>query len=379
MQMMRTFNAVGQGAFYTECFEGGCNIVYDCGTLSDIRHLEKEIDNQFHNGETIEAVFISHLHTDHCNGLDYLLDKCCVKKIFVPFLNSTEKALALLEVGLQEGYRSFLWEFIEDAKRVVRRKGKETEIVYVYPEEQEYEEEEFFDRVIILDSVTDKIESGTQIAIARQCHWIFTPFHYNESWQTEQLKAALTKAGIAIPENGEEVKKLLEDTNTKSKLRKIYDNEVDGGHNGHSIVLYSGPANIVSESDTWAYRWTPQYNCPSVCFCECYEELESGCLYTGDYQAKEVHRWKALWKFVKPYLCRIGCCQLPHHGSAGNYNKGFQQICDEFVISCGHNNSYHHPDTTVIRDLLFANKVVSIATEASGVRVTYVIDGFDRW
>lgn len=29
--MTRTFHAIGQGAFYTEKFENGFTIVYDCG------------------------------------------------------------------------------------------------------------------------------------------------------------------------------------------------------------------------------------------------------------------------------------------------------------------------------------------------------------
>ena len=84
----------------------------------------------------------------------------------------------------------------------------------------------------------------------------------------------------------------------------------------------------------------------SFYFCFCLEELEAGCLYTKDYEAKEADKWNSLWNFVQPYINRIGCCQ--------------------------------HPHAWVLRDLLFANKEVSVVTEEYGTRVIYIVDGVDR-
>lgn len=373
MQMIRTFNAVGQGGFCTECFEGGCNVVYDCGTLSDIRCLRQEIDSQFGQDDRIEAVFISHLHADHCNGLEYLLDRCHIRKIFIPFLCGADKILALLETGLREGCESFLWEFIEDAGRAVRSKDRETKIVYVLPGNDEN------DRDIPLGPQQEAIESGTQITLEYRHSWIYAPFHFRERILTERLMRALTEAGIPIPQDGGAVKRLLENADMRKKLEQIYASKAAGSHNTHTMALYSGPANIVEDSDTWAYRWTAEYDYPSACFCEWREELEAGCLYTGDYQAKDEHKWDALWRFVKPYRRRIGCCQLPHHGAAGSYHRGFRDICEEFVIACGYKNPYHHPGSSVIRELLFDQKTISIVTEMAGSRVTYMVDGVNRW
>lgn len=54
MTMTRTIHPVGQGAFYTECFEDDVrayNIVYDCGseTSFSVRNslIEKEIKQTF--------------------------------------------------------------------------------------------------------------------------------------------------------------------------------------------------------------------------------------------------------------------------------------------------------------------------------------------
>lgn len=83
IKVTRTFNAVGQGAFYCESFEvfgDRMNIVYDCGTNSKKEYLEREIKSRFKKGEIIDALFISHLHDDHVNGIPILLNYCQVKK-----------------------------------------------------------------------------------------------------------------------------------------------------------------------------------------------------------------------------------------------------------------------------------------------------------
>ena len=63
--MIRSFLPVGQGAFYTEQFDCGVNVVYDCGSSTSRSAIEKQIACTFESREKIQAVFISHLHEDH--------------------------------------------------------------------------------------------------------------------------------------------------------------------------------------------------------------------------------------------------------------------------------------------------------------------------
>lgn len=58
--MIRTFHAMGQGAFYTEEFEG-FTVVYDCGTANGVDLIQREIRNAFQEGDWISALFVSHL------------------------------------------------------------------------------------------------------------------------------------------------------------------------------------------------------------------------------------------------------------------------------------------------------------------------------
>lgn len=110
--MIRTFHPVGQGAFYTEQFNNGFTIVYDCGSETNISFVEKEIRNTFQQGDSIDAVFISHLHNDHINGLEFLLNYCNVSKIFLPLIAPADKILLQIENIILFGYNPTFENFL---------------------------------------------------------------------------------------------------------------------------------------------------------------------------------------------------------------------------------------------------------------------------
>ena len=91
MRLERTIWPVGHGAFYTELFKDGENVlftaVYDCGSYQET--TLKDCIDEFvqHSGATrINALFISHFHFDHVNELEYLLSKIHVENLFIPQL-----------------------------------------------------------------------------------------------------------------------------------------------------------------------------------------------------------------------------------------------------------------------------------------------------
>ena len=98
--MDRMFLPVGQGAFYCERFRAlgrTINIVYDCGTHSGMCVLDRELGRVFNKGDIIDAVFISHLHEDHFNGLECLLKKCKVQRIYLPHMETLDLRLMQLD------------------------------------------------------------------------------------------------------------------------------------------------------------------------------------------------------------------------------------------------------------------------------------------
>lgn len=94
--MTRAFHAIGQGAFYTEKFENGFTIVYDCGGQNK-KFIVNKIQEVFQKNEKIDILFISHFHNDHINGVDFLLEYCDVKKVVLPFLHDNMKIQFIIE------------------------------------------------------------------------------------------------------------------------------------------------------------------------------------------------------------------------------------------------------------------------------------------
>lgn len=140
MRMMRSFLPVGQGAFYCEQFDGllpngeKVNVVYDCGSSTDVKLVKGQIRATFDRNETIHAVFISHLHYDHINGLEYLLEYCNVKNIFFPLMNEEDKKIVLISNyvnGVREN--DFTNVFIINPRSALESIGSDASQIGLYP------------------------------------------------------------------------------------------------------------------------------------------------------------------------------------------------------------------------------------------------------
>ena len=106
MNFERRFHPVGQGAFYTErhLFAGKqYTIVYDCGSQNRKikpkfceKRLKKRIEATFYKKQEIDVLFISHLHYDHINGIEFLKKHCEIKRVVMPYVD--DKAKVLLKI-----------------------------------------------------------------------------------------------------------------------------------------------------------------------------------------------------------------------------------------------------------------------------------------
>ncbi len=122
LRMERRFHPVGQGAFYSEHFYyrgKKVNVVYDCGTLKEKSIIDREIKKTFRDGETVDAVFISHLHKDHISGIPDLIKFCDVKRIFFPVLTEKDKCLSKIK-AIVDGDDGFTVKFIDSPLKAIR-------------------------------------------------------------------------------------------------------------------------------------------------------------------------------------------------------------------------------------------------------------------
>jgi beta-lactamase superfamily II metal-dependent hydrolase len=328
--LKRTFHAVGQGAFYTEQFDGGLfTVVYDCGSVTGNHILRERIDTAFCENTVIDALFISHFHADHINGIEHLLKRCVVKKIFLPVLDSRERIMMLL-LCLIDGLskNSFVYQFVNNPAEAVKNIVRPETGGNISPDEPGSEIIEIRETTenteTPIDNVNVIIGSGTRIMVDNKAaNWVYIPFNFREESRYNEIKKY-----IEAKCSETDFTKIIENWDDyKEKLRDIY-NYIPGDLNTNSLVLYSGPGKEVNTTGRIA------------------------CLFTGDYNLKDSQNWNAFECKYREYLKNILVLQVPHHGSKHNFNeKLLETQIPCFVISAGKCNQFKHPDSCVKKSL----------------------------
>ena len=384
--MLRQFLPVGQGAFYRESFSCGdaeaVHVVYDCGSSTDIGLLKRCIRRCFERGQSIQAVFLSHFHEDHVNGLEYLLKHCRVEHIFFPLLIGEDKELTLLQHLTSSALakeNDFWVRFARDPRAALDRLDLDyrPRLHPVRPvddgdeENTPYSAADDFLRPIIIDSgrdVSDIIFGHIADTYRDQAieHWRYIPCHFREKDRREKLKEVLkSRLGTGNP------KKLLDMLKAnplyRSDIRKAY-KEVRGDLNTNSMTLFSGTKHphFWQGMRGWQCPFERFMDAPQVCGCADYL-LKPGALYMGDYDAKGPWKWEALQKAYQEYFPYIGCLQLPHHGSRHSFNLELLGIksCDLYIASAGLDNPFRHPHGDVVKRVLLSGTQPLIVTEQS--------------
>lgn len=370
MEMRRYFLPVGQGACYLEQFfcdsNNPINVIYDCGSLTDETLPIKCLDDILEERATISAVFISHFDSDHVNCLPKLLEKYHVKKLFIPLVKNEYKEYCLLDLLL---YSKNLFDFfkpiiMDDSIRIA---DTETGIYRIGSNAEER-------------SSDNIVSSGNDLAHLITGHlfeWRFIPFNFECVKRCEQFEKEYNKVFGALSIT-DLCDKLRRNEIEPKNIQEIY-KKVKGTINSNSLVLYSGTANEVR-----GVRIIPQHCCE--CTRRFYVIRKSGCLYTGDYDASNTDAFYELRDRYDDYWDNIGCIQVPHHGSKGNWNSGFlDSEARDFVISCGTHNQYRHPSSFVLIDIMngmrhspgFPYRFPIVVTEERLSECVYEID-FDK-
>lgn len=381
--MVRSFLPVGQGAFYVEQFENGTNVVYDCGSLTGIKYVEREIKSVFEKGENIAAVFISHMHADHTNGLKTLLSYCNVKRLYLPYLTPDTIFLTGLEEIVNGGEPSdFLVRLFNGDESAVRevtgRSNMETpELIFVTPEIERLEGD--YD---VTRGNHTHILSGSQIEDIvhnedDSLKWVYVPFNFENKVYSKLFIDELHRRGYT------DLDKLFHDFIDEVKLSglkgTIYHDVSDaykivGKMNDTSMVLYSGFEN------RWAqitFRMNLCGGATCWCFSRCHicrGGVPAGSLYMGDYNANGISGWRDLKNAFNLYWSGVGVIQIPHHGSNENFNKKLMHLASMLVISAGTRNPYSHPHTRVMKQIITSGIPYFWVTEYVGSRIQLSIE-----
>lgn len=371
--MVRSFLPVGQGAFYHECFKqkdmhDNINIVYDCGSSTDVRIVEREIRNSFQTGETIDALFISHLHEDHVNGIPYLLKYCNVKRIYFPLINFKNRNF--MEVYYYvNNIDGFTFDFFRNPNEAIGNLSLENRPMLIGIDEARGQsassgiEQEDMRYQRSGDNVFETIMLERDMYHTAYGNWLYIPFNFR---QTDRVQTLLQNLRIQFQKEimGDELVRLWvgNSPGDRDKIKQAYAS-VPGGFNVNSMTLFSGETN----HNFHQYK----INCHNCC--SCWRSRPSGCLYTGDYDASGSMKWKELINDYYSCWEHIGCVQVPHHGSKHNFNPDFLKLDAYFIISAGYANKYHHPHASVMRAFLLQGIMPHIVTEHAGNAAYFAI------
>lgn len=376
MELTRVIHPIGQGGFYTETFSnaGGevFNVVYDCGGFD--KNGGKKMQNylQSYLPTKIDAIFISHLHADHINGLGFLLDKYkdCKPNVILPQL-SDEVILEALIYNYCFASKSVYSNVNKTIQKLKKKEYENVNVIGIKPFDN-------MDNISIVsifanESTEENLELRlwNHIAIPQNTDivsgsvfyywkWLYIP--YNSPSPHKNIDGTLTsfknfflqKIGLATITSDE-----LFDIPNKYSIKQcteIYSEYFGkGNHNSYSMTLFSGMvindyehAYKLKQSQKDFLRRHPM--CPIK---NCIGGYNPNMLYTGDFEPKD-NKVDKLCEFYSKFQIdessqislwdTIELIQVPHHGSKDNYHADLYANPIFGFVSVGNENTYKHPD-----------------------------------
>ncbi len=342
----RTIHAVGQGGFYTEKIEFENNkyfyIVYDCGCRNIKKgercseRIEKCIDEVFTRDEKIEAVFFSHFHQDHINGLEYLINRCNVQRVYVPVLTLETKTMMLLALDDEQ---ESIHNYILNPSATIHQfeKGSEVEVIGI---------EENSPMLLYLTETGITMKKPTT---GRYRQYI--PFNINQNKSFNEIKKRIEEKGLELPSPEQ-----LRDYSRLEEIKSIFSTYFKKGEDKNSNSL-----TLLSMCSISTLEWLR-----AICGCEIQLfNSKVNCLYLGDYNLNNDGVEK-LQSSYGEYCDFVQTIQIPHHGSKDNFNESifdaFPQ-CSFFFCSAGTKNTYGHPNNDVLLQCIRNGKTVHWVSE----------------
>ena len=345
MKITRIIHPVGQGGFYSETLNDGSNeihVIYDCGGNSSSL-MQNYMDDYFpgNKKQEIDAVFISHLHNDHINGLEYLLRNYRVKYLFLPQLTQSEILEVLLYNSINTGSGENPNMFVLDLYNSDNGYFYETRIIRVAPDDGEHGHNEdnnrdydFIEDRELLKNIT-KITSGTRLRYRKE--WLFIP--YNPPVLSKNINVSFYE--FFIDELGLDWFELKDLAFIVHKIgidkcKEVYENYFGKNHNSYSMTLFSG----IDKSHPFFDDRDDLFHDIMKCFSRYY--FSPNCLYTGDFDTK--NQFINMRSFYAPFWETIRSIQVPHHGSRNNHDERLYEFADRCFISVGEKNNHRHPN-----------------------------------
>lgn len=347
MKVTRVIHPIGQGAFYSErieCDDRTYNIVYDCGSgnrKKTPKRLERQIASYYKKEDVIDILFISHFDNDHINGINELRRHTSeIKNVIVPLIEQEDFWFYSIENNEFERFYNSLT-------------GLANSVYKIKPagEDDKYYRLNDIGLIDLLESEKGSFEvhNATKFSLGRSIDWCYIPFNYDKKIRLNILKNELVKNGISEKEltSGWDVIGHHVDN-----IKKAYKSVVADGANKTSLILYSG--GVEGEYKCWQYQGSMCYY-PWIHHRHFYRYDKEGCLCFGDNDLNQANILNDLKHKLGSLVERVGTIQAPHHGAINNFNDDIFTINNSvkmFFVSFGNKNTYRHPSSGVVAEIL---------------------------
>lgn len=417
MEVTRTQYPVGQGCFHAGCVSwmredsrspDDFHYVYDCGSSDGSTTLQDAVVEWQSQTPRLDALFVSHLDTDHVNGIDRLLASVTVDTVYIPYVDAATHVLDIVEADFEGALSASViearlapgpWFGRRGVARIVRvrasRRGEppdrepepfdddppdaEDATPIGLPPKAPFEAKarSGFFTGSIGESALETMDSAAMVIVnSGQRHlWALVPHvdpasnakrhdFYREVRQVLGLRPRrqLHAARLASA---------LRDVSERRRLRDCYERIILGGsdrrHNRVSMSLYSGPADVERHLPWWGYAAITQAEHWPVWWLHTIphdylgrQQNAAGWIGTGD-ASLNLKRIRAAWRrSFDPFRQHVATLLLPHHGSRRSFDPSLLDwpnltLC---VASAGDPSRYGHPHRRVIHEVVSQAKIM---------------------
>jgi hypothetical protein len=359
--------------------------VYDCGSEQSAAFKSALASYRSVCDGRTDILFVSHLHSDHINGIERLQAQAPAATVVVPYLDIVERLLFILSDIASGSASSSAREYFADPAGWWRARGA-TRIIFIEPgdgddespgppgvpdepvpggeppdgaEEISREQKEPGGRLAahlrmpaggvpaglkVPDVNKHEISEGAYLAGSgsslqlewrpnirdawRIGDWILLPYVHPADTKTRtQFRRAVARVlNVRSRDEAKLTQKLLEHLSSYAKtkvLLNLYSDYFEHGHNALSMSLYSGPfcRNIGDPRNEDHRQRTWRMSFGHWRYESFLWEPPVGWLGTGDAALKQSTRREPWLKFFRPFASDVLVMTLPHHGSAHNFHE----------------------------------------------------------
>lgn len=375
MDVTLTQHPVGQGGMMSGLLTipgGRFHWVYDCGS-NQTDALKREIARVAARGP-IDCLFLSHLDSDHVNGIDRLLGQTTVTEVVLPYLNDVDRLIAAAHDATAGALTGGFLTFLGDIAGWLGARGVER-VTFIGPRSDDDGEDaprpEFGPGgegggegpirakwqggrqagVEPVRSGEDSRGAAVQhlttdanlvlVSASSVLDWLLIPYAHRPS--DKRLiafrRAMFRKFGPRYPSR---LSRLMGDKTLREAVKDCYD-LIWSDHNLVSMALYAGP----QISSVWNGSCT---SAPLDSWYHHHMGEAVGWLTTGDMHLNVGVRRRAMLDHYRRLLDQVNVFGLPHHGSHQNFHPsllGEMHNMTQSVAASGP-NGYGHPHAEVI-------------------------------